>query len=80
MVDALEDKQSEARDMVMEIDGFEAAKDNMLKTIGPAVKFQGTKMGVRKKPPLLGQHTNEVLSELGYDGATIDRWREEGVV
>jgi len=27
-----------------------------------------------------GQHTNEVLRELGYDEATVARWRAENVV
>lgn len=80
VVEALEDKQSIARDMVVEIDDFEAAKDGILKTIGPAVKFKDTKMSVRRKPPLLGEHTTEVLSELGYDAAQIEKLRSEGVV
>jgi crotonobetainyl-CoA:carnitine CoA-transferase CaiB-like acyl-CoA transferase len=30
--------------------------------------------------PMLGQHTDEVLSELGLDGATVAQLREQGVV
>jgi formyl-CoA transferase len=30
--------------------------------------------------PLLGQHTDEVLGELGYDAATIASLRQDGVV
>ena len=48
VVEALEDKQSIARDMVIEIEDFEAAKDGILRTIGPAVKFEGTKSRFRK--------------------------------
>lgn len=80
VVEALEDEQSVARDMVVEIEDFEAAKDGILKTIGPAVKFQDTKMSVRRKPPLLGEHTTEVLSELGYDAAQVEKLRSGGVV
>jgi succinate---hydroxymethylglutarate CoA-transferase len=80
VVEALEDEQSLARNMVMEIDDFEAAKDGLLRTIGPAVKFEGTNMDVRLKPPRLGEHTEEVLSELGYNQTSIDRLRSDGIV
>jgi formyl-CoA transferase len=37
--------------------------------------------GVRLPPPLLGQHTEEVLSEvLGYDGEAVAALRQQGVV
>ena len=31
-------------------------------------------------PPELGQHTDEILAELGRDAAAIGRLRDEGVV
>ncbi len=34
----------------------------------------------QRPPPLLGQHTDEVLGELGYTGAQIDALRSEGVI
>ena len=30
--------------------------------------------------PDLGAHTDTILAELGFERATIDRWRDEGVV
>ncbi|KIV82684.1 hypothetical protein PV11_04778 [Exophiala sideris] len=80
VVDALEHPQAEARNMVLEIDEFEAAKDGALKLIGPAMKFSGAKLGVRLKPPVLGQHTDEVLKELGYASADISELRKSGIV
>lgn len=77
--EALEHEQATARDMVKPID-FEAARDGVLKMIGPAVKFEGLKVDVYRKPPRLGEHTDEVLEELGYDDGQIEALRKDGVV
>ncbi|EXJ59793.1 hypothetical protein A1O7_03940 [Cladophialophora yegresii CBS 114405] len=80
-VEALEEHtQTKARDMVIEVDDFEAARDNMLKLIGPAMKFEGSKMELRIKPPLLGEHTGEVLGQLGYDATEVTELRNSGVI
>lgn len=34
----------------------------------------------RRRPPLLGEHTQEVLSELGYDANDIQGLRDKGVI
>jgi crotonobetainyl-CoA:carnitine CoA-transferase CaiB-like acyl-CoA transferase len=36
--------------------------------------------GIDRPPPTLGEHSDEVLSEAGYDAAEIEALREEGVV
>jgi crotonobetainyl-CoA:carnitine CoA-transferase CaiB-like acyl-CoA transferase len=36
------------------------------------VKFSGTPAEIRIEPPLLGQHTREVLEELGFAAGEID--------
>jgi len=35
---------------------------------------------IRRRPPVLGEHTDEILTELGYDGAAIKCLREKGIV
>ncbi|HWS74302.1 MAG TPA: CoA transferase [Quisquiliibacterium sp.] len=39
-----------------------------------------TQGGIRHRAPTLGEHTEEILGELGYDAATIASLREAGVV
>lgn len=34
----------------------------------------------RCAPPELGEHSEEILRSAGYDEATIDRWRQSGVI
>jgi crotonobetainyl-CoA:carnitine CoA-transferase CaiB-like acyl-CoA transferase len=45
-----------------------------------AFKFAHDGPRVDRPPPMFGQHTDEVLGELGYSGAEIARFRAAGVV
>ncbi|MBW2230140.1 MAG: CoA transferase [Deltaproteobacteria bacterium] len=47
---------------------------------GVPIKFHGTPGRVRLAPPILGQHTEVVLGELGYEAAEIERLAEAGIV
>lgn len=42
--------------------------------------FAATPSSIRTPPPLLGEHSAEVLAELGYDAAAIDHLRADGVI
>jgi crotonobetainyl-CoA:carnitine CoA-transferase CaiB-like acyl-CoA transferase len=42
------------------------------------MKMRGTPQQVRHPPPLLGQHTDEALSEFGFDRARQDALRASG--
>ena len=47
---------------------------------GPAAKFSRTPTCVRTGAPALGQHNDEILSELGFDAAARKKLRDSGIV
>ena len=42
--------------------------------------FSGVDTGIRRRAPTLGEHTDAILAELGYDADTIERFRAGRVV
>ena len=43
--------------------------------------MSGVELGIRSAPPMLGEHTNEVLgNDLGYSDAKIAALHDKGVV
>jgi crotonobetainyl-CoA:carnitine CoA-transferase CaiB-like acyl-CoA transferase len=48
--------------------------------LGIPFKFSDTPAAVRRPPPLLGEHTDEVLGELGLDAAAIAKLKADKVV
>ena len=47
---------------------------------GIPIRFYGTPVEVRKHPPMQGEHTREVLAELGYGAAEIETLIGAGLV
>jgi crotonobetainyl-CoA:carnitine CoA-transferase CaiB-like acyl-CoA transferase len=50
------------------------------RTVGLPIRWDGERPGVTRVPPLLGEHTAEVLGTLGYDEAAIQSLVERHVV
>jgi formyl-CoA transferase len=73
--EAFGSEHAKVRGMRMEIDHPVEGK---VPNIGFAVKLSGTPQQVRRHPPLLGEHTEEVLAEAGLAGGEIERLREQG--
>ena len=48
--------------------------------LGPGVNMQRTQPGICSAAPEHGQHTDEILAELGYSAEDIARFRRDGVV
>ena len=72
----LDDEQVRANDMVVEL---EHALAGPLKMAGPILRMSGTPLAATAASPALGQHTDEVLAELGYTAQEVERFRELGV-
>jgi crotonobetainyl-CoA:carnitine CoA-transferase CaiB-like acyl-CoA transferase len=51
-----------------------------LELVASPIKLSATPAQVRRPPPLLGEHTDDVLAELGIDAAERARLRAEGVI
>uniref|UniRef100_A0A6B2L5L6 Formyl-CoA transferase n=1 Tax=Arcella intermedia TaxID=1963864 RepID=A0A6B2L5L6_9EUKA len=51
-----------------------------IKLTGVPVKFSDTKATIRTPPPILGEHTDMVLKELGYSDSQIQQLRAQRVI
>ena len=52
-----------------------------MELVNTPVKFSESKPSIRTPPPLLGEHTHEVLSDiLGMTDVDIESLKKEGVV
>lgn len=74
---ALKDPQVLARGMVAQLEHPTAG---VLKVVGCPVRLTRTPASIRTAPPLLGQHTDDILSGLGFSGSRIASLREAGAV
>ena len=73
----LNDPQLAARDMVQTL---MHPTVGATKVIGAPIKLSENQASVRTPPPVLGQHTDAVLSEIGYDAKTIAELRSKRAI
>ncbi len=77
IADALAHPQHRARNFIVELSHPLAG---LVRSMGNPVRLSATPASYRLAPPALGQHTDELLAELGYDPAKILSLRQQGVV
>jgi crotonobetainyl-CoA:carnitine CoA-transferase CaiB-like acyl-CoA transferase len=74
------DEQVVARDMSITMP-HPAAGNQPVKLIGSPIKMSGTPVTYRAAPPMMGQHTDEVLKELlGLDAKAVADLRAKGAI
>ena len=71
------DPQVLHRQMVIEVEHPTLGK---IRQVGIAPKLSNTPGKVRSLAPLPGEHTDEILEELGYEREEIENLRQDGVV
>lgn len=78
VMDTLNHEQVRARGMVTQVQHPECGEISL---VSPPVKYSESKTPVRSAPPMLGEHTDEVLMGLlGLGRAEVGELREKGVV
>ena len=71
------DAQALARGMVMQVPH---SRVGPVKTLGHPVHYSATPTEITRGAPLLGEHTREVLAQLGYSPGEVDKFLAEGIV
>ncbi|MFO1268453.1 MAG: CaiB/BaiF CoA-transferase family protein [Rubrivivax sp.] len=77
LADVFADPHVRARGMTV---GIEHPLNPALELVGSPIKLSVTPVTVRRPPPLLGQHTDEVLREFDLSAEEIGHLRERGVI
>ena len=77
MQEAFDDPQIRHREMLQYVDH---PVEGRIPQLGFPVKFSDTPARINSPPPLLGEHTDEILASCGYEEQAIRRMHDEGVV
>jgi crotonobetainyl-CoA:carnitine CoA-transferase CaiB-like acyl-CoA transferase len=75
--DVFNDPQVKARNLSIEV---AHPTLGVLRTLGTPLKMSETPLEVRRRAPMLGEHTEDVLREAGYSGGEILALRQDGAI
>ena len=68
VAEAIEDRQTRARGLIVQI---EHPAIGTAKSIANPIRFSNTPVSYRLPPPLLGEHSREILQSLGYSAEQV---------
>ncbi|GAA2434263.1 CaiB/BaiF CoA-transferase family protein [Actinomadura vinacea] len=74
---ALADEQTLVNGMIVEMEHPTAGR---VRALAAPIHLSATPAAVRRVPPRLGEHSEEVLGELGYDAARLAALHEKGAL
>lgn len=75
--DVFDDPQVRPNGSIVEVDHPHAGR---LRQPAPPARVERTPAAIGRPAPLLGEHTDEVLAELGYDAAARAALRADGAI
>lgn len=76
-LEVIGDEQAIANDFFLD---WEHPKYGKIKVLDSPVKLSKTPAQIKSKAPELGEHTGEILKQLGYTDVEISRMKDSGVV
>jgi crotonobetainyl-CoA:carnitine CoA-transferase CaiB-like acyl-CoA transferase len=77
VAEVFEDPQIQAQEMVLDVDH---PGHGIVRMLGFPIKLSETPCRIRRSAPELGEHSDEILAELGYAEAERAVWRKAGVI
>jgi crotonobetainyl-CoA:carnitine CoA-transferase CaiB-like acyl-CoA transferase len=77
MAEAFAEPHAQHRQMLQYVDH---PLEGRIPQLGHPIKLSETPCDIRSAPPLLGQHSAEILAEIGYQPAEIEALRSSGAV
>lgn len=75
--DLHDDPQIKSQNTIVEADHPQGGP---LRMPSPVARFQSTPSDIRAQSPMLGEHTDQVLAEIGHDAEKIASLRAAGIV
>jgi crotonobetainyl-CoA:carnitine CoA-transferase CaiB-like acyl-CoA transferase len=75
--DVIADPQIKANQSILE---FNDPTAGHVRLLAHPIRYDGEAPGLRRAPPSAGQHTGDVMQELGYPVSEIERMRQSGVL
>jgi len=77
IAETLAHPQHQARNFIV---AMEHPTSGLVKSMGNPIRLSEEPVSYRLPPPLLGQHTREILVEMGYDSSVLGSLQKQGVV